>query len=1470
MMNNEEMEPLNPLRPEQEKKKWDVFEDPPTAVESGSTVETKWIDFGEKFGKFFCYIIGFIVVLGGAVVSKGSLLFMTSQLSGKTRPYCRTQLDGNKQFTVTLPLEEKAVWMWMITFAFFVPQVGTFIRSVRILLYKDWRKPTTAQFLGVFISETCSTIGTAILVFVILPSLDVVKGIMLTNAFSFVPAVLSFSSKLYDKYKSKRRPSYDFTNNVSDPDVFYRLGLDLLCILIQGTVFFMWPIVEDDPVLWCIPVAAIFISAGWWENYSYDSDNVKKNEDSREKESIIRQILKANRKFSNSRYCVYTFVSLWKCFIFFMMMVFTEYSYEGDVTHLFANDVFGEHNITIREVKPLLMNQLSINEAVSIGPGILIKSDVMTPVWLFIICVCSTYLCYIFGKFCCKVFIQGLSYAFPINLVVPVTISGLVAMCGVHNEDECSFTDTIPPYLFFDSPPIHYLKDFVGQQHSWMWLLWLLSQVWITLHIWSPRSERLAKTERLFVRPMYEPFVIDQDLAMNRRILDQPLKESKRQEEFDRRQALLNLEMNRSGRRMVPVDVEEDSISRIYACGTMWHETKDEMMEFLKSVIRLDEDQCARRIIKSYLDYPVPDYYELETHVFFDDAFVRVTQDDPDPQINSYVKDLINAVDDAASKVHEINIRVRPPVRSVTPYGGRLVWTLPGRTKLIAHLKDKKKIRAKKRWSQVMYMYYLLGHKLMERDDWDEHKKTLRSNNTFILALDGDIDFQPKAVRLLVDLMKKDMNVGAACGRIHPIGSGPMVWYQMFEYAIGHWMQKATEHVIGCVLCSPGCFSLFRGSALMDASVMRRYAVQSSEALHYVQFDQGEDRWLCTLLLQRGYRVEYSAASDAYTHCPEGFNEFFNQRRRWMPSTTANIFDLLLSSDKTIKVNNNISRLYIGYQFVLMIGTILGPGTIFLMLVGAFVAAFQLDQWSSFMWNVVPIMIFVIICSIFTKDTIQLFVAGILSGIYSLIMMAVLVGVILQINSDGFLAPSSLFFFCVAGEMIIAALLHPKEFNCLKYGVVYYVTVPCMYMILVIYSVFNMNNVSWGTREVTVAPQAQGAPPPNPQPAKNDNKSTSKVTNLLGSKNDDTKGGFEFSLGNIFKCLFFTTPDNAGNEQLKTILDKLNSMQEPNTIEKKEEIYDKPPSIESIENFEGSFVDTSVDENLEGSWMYDENFKRGFVEVLAHNEVEFWEGILEKYLHPVDDSEEKKRIAADLKALRDKMVLAFFMLNAIFVLIVFLLTLKKDYINVKWPLEVKANFTYLNDANEIRIYKDYLKLEPIGGVFLIAFASLLFIQFIAMLIHRLKTFAQIVANTNIRLFDRSVDNLTEEEVVAMNPVEYIKKLQKLKGADDSDDEDDAFMFVAPERRPTVFRLQKSALKQQQPINDLEEAFTKRTELIDNYKGPLPRKTVEVIADRRRTIMEKRKSVYIQQPSVTLKDGGHMNRGFVNDEFTSFA
>ena len=61
---------------------------------------------------------------------------------------------------------------------------------------------------------------------------------------------------------------------------------------------------------------------------------------------------------------------------------------------------------------------------------------------------------------------------------------------------------------------------------------------------------------------------------------------------------------------------------------------------------------------------------------------------------------------------------------------------------------------------------------------------------------------------------------------------------------------------------------------------------------------------------------------------------------------------------------------------------------------------------------------------------------------------------------------------------IFAAVLHPQEFWCLPNGIIYYITIPSMYLFLMIYSVFNLNVVSWGTRE---AIQSYRVTPGSPQ-----------------------------------------------------------------------------------------------------------------------------------------------------------------------------------------------------------------------------------------------------------------------------------------------------------------------------------------------------------------------------------------------------
>lgn len=1443
----------------EEVKPWDSFKIIHRKPEVGSTVESAFIDNGVKVLKVVTIIFVFLVVLGTAVVSKLSLFLMTSQIKKNvTRAYCNEALDPSRQYIFSMPEVERTTWIWLVMLAYFVPEAGTFIRSVRIMLFKSWKYPLFSDFLSILITESLPAIGSSLLVFNILPEMDVIKGAMLTNAMCFVPGIFLIVKNLRSWKKG----------------YFYRTALDVFAVAAQTTAFVAWPLVEDKAVLWLIPLSVVLISFGWWENFLPENSPIE----------FWRKLAKSKAEFPNSKYVSYSITSVLKCLLFFTTAVASFVIREGDASFLFKNfgDAFSDHNMTITEVVPQVSgSNINIDDAISTGITHSIESSITTQLIVWGINILCTYVCYAFGKFACKIMIQGASFALPLGLTVPVLISALVIMCGYFAKDECAYYGEIPEYLFFNTPPLVYLEDIVGRQYAWVWLLWLLSQIWITQHIWRNKNSKLSPTESLFMRPMYDAFLIDQSIAMNRRnVVDQLMKtDGAGVNDFD-------------GDIFENSKVDEDKITRIYACATMWHETPEEMMEFLKSILRLDEDQAAHRIVRQHMQYPDEAYYEFETHIFFDDAFLRKSADDNDPNLNSYVQDLIGIIGQAASEVHKTTVRIRPPIIYPTPYGGRLVWTLPGKTKMICHLKDKAKIRAKKRWSQVMYMYYLLGFKIMDNDEFTQERVKIRSKNTYLLALDGDIDFQPEAVHLLVQYMKKKDNIGACCGRIHPVGSGAMSWYQVFEYAVGHWMQKATEHVIGCVLCSPGCFSLFRASALMDHNVMARYTTRSNEARHYVQYDQGEDRWLCTLLLQRGYRVEYSAASDAYTHCPEGFNEFYNQRRRWMPSTTANILDLLQDAKHIKEVNDDISTPYIWYQIILMISTAIGPGTIYLMLVGAFVTAFKLSQWAAFWYNIVPIFIFVMTCIMCKSDT-QLTVAGAISAFYGLVMMAVLIGVVMQIHEDGILAPSSLFFFLMMGEYVVAALVHPKEFYCLKYGVIYLVTVPSMYMLLVIYSVFNMNNVSWGTREVTIVPKtAENAG----EQKKVEKKQSSMIVEWLYGVRDffascTKDSGHLLMISNSLahiqekidqiehkvEDIERLALDPESGEKRKTTTksrttiiegsraSRLSIRPRPSSAPRKSTAVDtggfQDIPIEEDEDFDDDSDGTPSDDLQTNSWFYEGELIRGHVTYLDKKEEHFWKDLLDKYLHPIED--DKDKVAKDLKDLRDKMVMTFFALNTLFVLVVFLMTLQKDILHLDWPFNPKINFTYTGttNQNEIVVTKTYLALEPIGFVFLIFFFLLMGIQFIGMIIHRFGTYSQIMANTDLDfdLFETKLEDLTEDELIERDPIKIFKKLIKLKGVNGDEREDEENTHVS--RRNTVAVLAQNKDKKRAVINDLDAAFAIRMQKIRNGETadiPLPRKTMDAI-NRRATVVKRKSQMTVPFNYNAYKNNFNLNR-----------
>lgn len=153
-----------------------------------------------------------------------------------------------------------------------------------------------------------------------------------------------------------------------------------------------------------------------------------------------------------------------------------------------------------------------------------------------------------------------------------------------------------------------------------------------------------------------------------------------------------------------------------------------------------------------------------------------------------------------------------------------------------------------------------------------------------------------------------------------------------------------------------------------------------------------------------------------------------------------------------------------------------------------------------------------------------------------------MVGIIIQVMDDGILAPSSLFFITVALQIIITGLLHPQEVGALPAGLVYYITIPSMYMLLVIYSLFNMNDVSWGTRENAQpelhieTPAAQAATASQMSQSVEGEKQNSLqklfayLQNTKNNVKDEVEGSLDLSFAGLFRCMLCTHKKPSGND----------------------------------------------------------------------------------------------------------------------------------------------------------------------------------------------------------------------------------------------------------------------------------------------------------------------------------------------------
>lgn len=616
--------------------------------------------------------------------------------------------------------------------------------------------------------------------------------------------------------------------------------------------------------------------------------------------------------------------------------------------------------------------------------------------------------------------------------------------------------------------------------------------------------------------------------------------------------------------------------------------------------------------------------------------------------------------------------------------------------------------------------------------------------------MDGDVDFGPDSVRMLVDRMKKNKRVGAACGRIHPIGSGPLIWFQKMEYALSYWLQKTTEHSLGCVLCAPGCFSMYRASSLMDDNVMRMFAQKPESADDHFLQDLGEDRWLSRLLIEQGYKVEYCAASDAYTHAPETITEYFNQRRRWIPSTLGHTISFLKNYRRTIRLNENVSFLCVLYHICFLASYILTPATITIAIADAFNATTDIDMWGSFILACLPAIIFLVVCYQKCKEEIKIGFAAMLGTYYSILMMIVVVGTIVRVVDGSWKTTAVLFLIIMAVVFFLTAICHPFELSCVKPCFLFFLCIPTSYILVIIYSLTTMHQCTWGTRENIYVSEKK-------RKLNLDENDIRELEKQL----TDAKANNE--LINKIEELLENGPNNSNDELLLQILAALERIEFKETIDKQigngvdvdkliEQNFNNKKILNTAANY-GSFLAAFTSHKAENEetnnlyWLYqEETLKFCDLRELENSEIIFWKKLIKKYLTVEKlDSSEKNKLNAGLKDMRDQGVFGFFMLNALWIAFVFPVLLAQDRLKdmLYIPIPIPS------------LYYQPVMIEPLGVIHLGFFAFISLTQFLAMLCHRYNTFQHILASTKLK--SNIHEGMRIEDII-----DTVKMLQQIK------------------------------------------------------------------------------------------------------------
>ncbi|XP_028397748.1 chitin synthase chs-2-like [Dendronephthya gigantea] len=542
-------------------------------------------------------------------------------------------------------------------------------------------------------------------------------------------------------------------------------------------------------------------------------------------------------------------------------------------------------------------------------------------------------------------------------------------------------------------------------------MLWLGLMAYVMLYIWKGQEETMVPEKYLFLIPYtYNGVFLEQYLILNR------------EDSAIARPFLQTYPHNQAN---------------VFLCTTVYHEDPKIMAQYLVCLSRINNNKRK--------------YNSLETHVVFDDAFTA------SGTLNTQARCFVNLCKEI--------LNISTMTRDIKmPYGSEMLITLEDGMAVYLHFKDSLKVKQGKRWSQMMIMSWIIDTKRNSIHD---------PANTYFLTCDVDVSFTCSSIEKLLDLMLRKSFVGAATCRVFAEGSGPVVWYQIYEYAIWHWLVKAANSVFGSLLNCNGCFSVFRLKAL--SQVIPVFSRQTENGGDYIKKDLGEDRFLSSLLLKSGWVLDYCSLAEVSTLCPETFDGFFQQRRHWIMSSFANTCCLIKDFWNIRHFNYKLSVLFFAYLIISVFFMVISPSVMIWMITGSvFYITGGHDVVTALGITLMALLLLYIAVCMFTLPDVHRAFAKAGSYILAVVIFILALVSLGRVISNPYntfhhsddpphdldkqmkISVAMVYVIIYVGVFVGTALVYPKEFLCNLQSLWYLLCLPGFNIFLFPYTVVNM------------------------------------------------------------------------------------------------------------------------------------------------------------------------------------------------------------------------------------------------------------------------------------------------------------------------------------------------------------------------------------------------------------------------------